>query len=65
MCFAAIESGDLVAAAERVTNLIRPDEGFTDFSANRLVDLRLKPNAPPAAAESLIKWRRVVVFIGG
>jgi diketogulonate reductase-like aldo/keto reductase len=37
-------------------------KGFIAFSANKLVDLVVKATAP-AAAESLMNWRRVVVFM--
>ena len=66
MRFAAIERRHLVSAAERVTNLIRPGESgpaenenaqrLHGFSANKGPTL----SAVPAAAESLMNWRRVV-----
>src|SRR5260370_10750528 len=43
---------------------MRMRRGFTDFSANKLVDLTLKPSTTPAPAESLMKWRRVGFMFG-
>ena len=41
---------------------MRMRSGFTDFSANNLVDPIPNPNAPLAAAESLMNVRLVVAI---